>query len=199
MHKKGHGVESTQLRICSKKERSIKAFRLTGSKYIFDGILSHILSVRVHGKVKLYFLGGGKTPGISTCWDTSESCFTPQPDGKFGFLFLFFLSRVVAAPTSCGPSSIGRTTRAVYALKSTDDDKPCDKLECVWKVPVTCICYGFLLVGCCVLYWGIPIATVVFFPRKHGELSSVLCVVNICVNYSMFYVTEVFPLEVIYL
>lgn len=38
-----------------------------------------------------------------------------------------------------------------------------------------------------------------FFPRKHGELSSVLCVVNICVNYSMFYVTEVFPLEVIYL
>lgn len=92
---------------------------------------SHILAIQIHWKVKLLSIFLRGKLGISTC-GAPESRFNPQPDGKFGFLFLFFLSSIVACRSALDPHQQAWLPEQFrHQLESTDDDKQCDKLELV--------------------------------------------------------------------
>ena len=78
-----------------------------------------------------------------------------------------------------------------------DDARHCDKLELVVEIASNLHLLSFLVVGCCVFCFVL----FCFFVLGHYysssdflaniEMLSVLCAVNICVRYSMFYMTEV--------
>ena len=85
--------------------------------------------------------------------------------GKFGFLFFFSMSSVVALPACCRCSPRSLMIKAIYApTKSMDDARHCDKLELVVEIASNLHLLSFLVVGCCVffLYWGITIVAVTF-------------------------------------
>lgn len=109
----------------------MEAFRLTEIKYIFEWILLTYFGYPnpLEGKTLKYFSEG-------ETWDINmwgpESRFNPQPDGKFGFLFLFFLSSIVACRSALDPHQQAWLPEQFrHQLESTDDDKQCDKLELV--------------------------------------------------------------------
>lgn len=129
-------VESTQLRMCNKKERnSIKAFRSREMKH-FEALISNILPIQVHndhGKVKVNIFCG-RFLGYPHAGTRPSSALVPSLMGTLGFSF--FSSRaascVVALPTGCRSSPKGLITkRFTQKLKSSDDDMQRDKLELV--------------------------------------------------------------------